>query len=178
MADLSSAERHRLSRDEIVILKRERKVGKEAVMIEAAVLFRQSIGKVWALLSRTEDQIKYLREIKKILVLSKTPQEDKLEFTAQILMKRIVFRVCHRFDEKNHFLSWSLDKSHSSDLKEFSGFWCLYPFGESQTLARYGSQVIPRFPVPGFLLASLLKQDVRAALAATKKYIDEGGKSP
>jgi hypothetical protein len=106
------------------------------------------------------------------LRLDVVPQQ---EFTTKILMKTLVFRVCHEFDEKNLSIRWTLDRTFKNDLRELEGFWRFYPFDQSKTIGRYGSWVKPNFPVPGFIYNVLARNDLRSALASVKKYIDSGG---
>ena len=144
-------------------------------LIEAALLFDQPPAEVWRLLSETEVQDRYLPEIKALRVIWKKEAAICLEFTVRVMGKTVVYRAIHEFYAASLYFRWFLDPDFRSDLKELTGFWRFYPFGEGRTLARYGSVVKPRFPVPGFIRAALAKGHVRSALESVKKYVDSGG---
>jgi len=175
MAGLNPKEKQRLFKGEIIFPRSIAQTAGGKSLIEAVLLLHRPTEEVWQLLARTEDQVRYLDHIKKIAVLYKTPTEDKLEFTTKIAMKTFVYRVVHRFDEKNFSIWWTLDRSFQNDLEELEGFWRFYPLNQEKTIARYGSRVCPDFPVPKFIFNALTKSDLRSALASVKKYVDSGG---
>ncbi len=176
LTGLTPGQRQKLFQEEIVFPKRIGQTAAGKSFIEAALLFNQPAAEAWQLLARTQDQIQYLDHVEKITVISKTPIEDNLEFTTKMAMKTFVYRVIHKFDSKNLSICWSLDPSFANDLKELEGFWRLYPFDQEKTIARYGCSISPGFIVPKFILDALIRKDLRAALAAVKKYVDSGGR--
>ncbi|MDH7512011.1 MAG: SRPBCC family protein [Clostridiales bacterium] len=175
MAGLGFDQRQKLVRGEIIHPKSLAQTTDGKTMIEAALLFEKPPEEVWQLLVRTENQVKFLDQVKKVTIIRKEASGDTLEFTTKILTETLVFRVNHEFDEKNLFIRWALDKSFKNDLRELEGFWRFYPLCQSKTIARYGSRVKPNFPVPGFIYDVLARNDLRTALASVKKYVDSGG---
>ena len=175
LAGLSQVKIWRLNRGEIVLPESLVQTPDGRTLIEAALVFDRPPEEVWRLLSRTEDQVKYLGEVKKIAVLSKSPVEDHLEFTTKVLIKTFVYRQRHYFDPQHLYFHWELDSSFPSEIKELSGFWRLYPFGQGKTLARYGTRVLVGFGIPKSIQTSLAKKQLPDALQSVKRYVDSGG---
>jgi uncharacterized protein YndB with AHSA1/START domain len=175
LAGLSEVQVWRLGRGEIVLPASLIKTEEGKTLIEAALVFDRPPEEVWRLLSRTEDQARYLSEVQKVVVISKTPADDLLEFTIKVVTKTFVYRQFHRFDERALRLTWELDPSFPSAVKELTGFWKLYPFAQGKTLGRYGSRVLMKFAVPRSIQEALAKNRLPAALKSVKRYIDSGG---
>ena len=175
LAELSEVKIWRLSRGEIVLPNSIVQAPDGRTLIEAALVFDRPTEEVWRLLSKTEDQSKYLAEVQKIVIIFKGPTDDRLEFTTKVLIKTFVYRQCHYFDPQNLYFRWELDPSFPSEIKELSGFWKFYPFGEGKTLARYGSRVLVGLGIPRSIQTSLAKNQLPAALRSVKRYVDSGG---
>ncbi len=175
LSGLTRQQQQELDRGEVVLPKAAVDVPGGKTLIEAAMIFAVSPDKAYRLLSRGEDQEKYLAEVKSVVVISKTPDEEHLEITTQVMTKTVVYRQITRFEPAHLYIQWSLDPKFKSDLKELKGFWRLYPYAKGKTLARYGSRVLPRFPVPGFIRSALAKSRLRSALEDVKKYVESDG---
>jgi hypothetical protein len=175
LAGLTLKQREKLARGEIIRTESTVTTPEGKTLIEAALVFNQPPEEVWRLLSKTEDQVKYLDEVKSVSVVCQDLTGDTLELTIKVLVKTIVYRQVHRFDEKNLFFEWSLDPDFRCDLKELQGFWKFYPFGSGSTLARYGSRVSFRFLIPRFIQTALIKNNLPRALRSVRKYVNSGG---
>jgi hypothetical protein len=176
LAGLSDVQIWRVSRGEVVLPKSVRKTPAGQTLIEAALVFDRPPEEAWQLLSKTEDQHKYIKEIKKVEAISKESTRDLLELTVRILGKTIVYRQVHHYDADALYFCWELDPSFQSQVKELNGFWRLYPFARDRTLARYGNRVQMRFGVPQFIQNALAKNNLPSALGSIKKYVDSGGR--
>ncbi len=172
---LTPSQIQKLSAGEIVLPEGSVKTTRGTSLIEAALVFARPPAEVWRLLSTPEVQDRYLSEVKGLKVIWKTETETNLEFTVRVMGKTVVYRAVHEFIPADLYFHWVLDPDFRSDLKELSGFWRFYPFGAGRTLARYGSVVKPRFPVPGFIRESLARGHLRGALESVKKYVDSDG---
>jgi hypothetical protein len=174
LAGLSDVQIWRLSRGEVILPKSINKTPGGQTLIEAALVFDRPPEEVWDLLSKTEDQHRYIKEVKKVDVVSKESAQDLVEMTVRILGKTIVYRQAHHYDEEDLYFCWELDPSFQSEVKELNGFWRLYPFTGERTLGRYGSRVQMRFGVPSFIQNALAKNNLPSALRSIKRYIDSG----
>ncbi len=175
LAGLTSGQVLELATGEIVLPEGLVKSAKGTSLIEAALVFDRPPAEVWRRLSETEVQDRYLSEVKSVRLIWKTETADCLEFTVRVMGKTVVYRMIHDFFPGELRFRWNLDPDFRSDIKELTGFWRLYPFGGDRTLARYGSVVKPRFPVPGFIRRALAKGHVKSALESVKKYVDSDG---
>ena len=145
---------------------------KENSLIEAVIVFNQSIESTWSLLTKVDAQDKYLSEIKKIKLASKDPV--KVEFGLKILFLSVWYQCQYQFNKPNYYFDWRLDPTYKNELNSLSGFWKLYPYGSSKTLARYGSNVIAK-GIPDWIQGAFKKSGVEKALKATKSFVDSGG---
>ena len=145
---------------------------KENSLIEAVIVFNQPIESTWSLLTKVDEQDKYLSEINKIKLASKNPV--KVEFGLKILFFSVWYQCQYQFDKPNYYFSWYLDPTYKNELKSLSGFWKLYPYGSNKTLARYGSNVGIK-GIPDWVLGPFKKSGVEKALQATKSFVDSGG---
>ncbi|WP_143023474.1 hypothetical protein [Nitrosomonas ureae] len=171
---LDASQTQQLTNGEIVFTVTDLSTSQHSGLIEAAVIFNQTPEQTWNLLYRTEDQIKYLKEIKAIKVIAKNPQQDTIEFKVKVAFLAFSYRVNHTFDNSDLNFFWTLDTTFNNDLLELRGFWRFYPYGQDKTLARYGSLVSLK-NVPTFIENMFKKSGVANSLVSVKKYVDSGG---
>ena len=145
---------------------------KENSLIEAVIVFNQPIESTWSLLTKVDAQDKYLSEIKKIKLASKDPV--KVEFGLKILFLSVWYQCQYQFNKPNYYFDWRLDPTYKNELNSLSGFWKLYPYGSSKTLARYGSNVVAK-GIPDWIQGAFKKSGIEKALKATKSFVDSGG---
>lgn len=146
----------------------------KAALIEAVLIFDQPVDKTWRLLAKTENQIKYLKEIKEINIINQTDFDNINEFKLKALFFTLVYRIHHTFEKKNNYFHWALDPSFENDLADLKGFWKFYPYEGDKTLVRYGSNVSLK-SVPDWVEAIFKKGGVKKSLKSVKKYVDSGG---
>jgi ribosome-associated toxin RatA of RatAB toxin-antitoxin module len=142
-------------------------------LITAVMIFEKSPEQVFDLLYRSEDQIKFLPEIKDVKVISKTDKDNNIEFKTRAAVFTFVYRVIHKFDKNNLYMDWAIDKNFKNDLQDLRGFWKFYPYPGGKTLARYGSNVSIK-GVPEWVENIFKATGVKNALKNVKKYIDTG----
>ncbi len=146
----------------------------DSELIYAAIVFNQPIEETWRLISKTEDQIRYLSDIDNLKIINKGGTSDNIEFTVSAGPFSKTYRVIHRFSPDKMGFEWGLDPSFDNDLQKLTGFWRFYRFGDGKTLARYGSNVSIR-GVPGWVESMFKKKGISQALGQVKKYVDSGG---
>ncbi len=172
---LDNAQKVILSSGESVLTKTISRSGVKRALIEVAVVFNQPIDEVWKLLSNTENQIKYIEELKDLKIIKKAPVEDNIEFMLEFFYIDITYRVIHKFDHANYYYHWGLDPNFDNSIQDLRGFYRFYPYGEGKTLARYGTRVSVVKLIPRFIEDFLIKKNLPKALASMKKYVDSGG---
>jgi len=147
-------------------------------VIAAAVMFKVPVERAWEILSATDRQIEYLEEIKKLRVVEVGEDFNRTEFEVKVMGQKVRYTVIHHFRPDIYYLWWQLDKKAPHDLRDLSGFWRLYPAGEEgMTIGRYGSRVVPGFPVPEFIRKPLFKNGVRSSLEKVKAYVEKTASS-
>jgi hypothetical protein len=147
-------------------------------VIAAAVMFKVPVERAWEILSATDRQIEYLEEIKKLRVVEEGEDFNRTEFEVKVMGQKVRYTVVHHFLPELYYLWWELDKKAPHDLRDLSGFWRLYAAGEEgMTIGRYGSRVVPGFPVPEFIRKPLFKNGVRSSLEKVKAYVEKTARS-
>jgi uncharacterized protein YndB with AHSA1/START domain len=175
LAGLSAKQRTELARGGIVLPEGAVKTTRGSSLIEAAFIIDRPPGEVWRLLSRTELQTSYVPEVRSARIVWEAGEQNGLELTVRVMGRTVVYRTIQDFDRPRLYFHWVLDPEFRSDLKELAGFWRFYDHDDGRTLARYGSVVKPRFPVPGFIRVAIAKGHVRSDLESVRKYVESGG---
>jgi len=173
---LSKEQKEELLKEKIIVGFSDVASGKgKNKMIEAVIIFDKTIENTWKLLAETENQPLYIDGCKKIVVVSKKPDQSVEVHTSGNWFINLEYGVIEYFDQLNYKLSWTLDKSHSGNsLDEMKGYWQLFPYGKNQAIGRYGNSVSLR-NVPDFVENMFKKNGVKSAMESIKKYIDSGG---
>jgi len=171
---LEASQLQKLAQGEIVFTITDSVTQAHSGLIEAAVVFNQSPEQTWNLLSRTEDQAKYLKELEEARKIAKSPTRDTIEFKVRAAFLTFLYRVNHNFDRAGMNFWWALDPTFNNDLVDLRGYWRFYPYGQGMTLARYGSTVSLK-KVPAFIEDMFKKSGVARSLGSVKRYVDSGG---
>lgn len=175
LAGLNAEQREKLARGEIVLPDGAVRTQGGTSLVEAALVLDKTPEEAWRLLSQTELQDRYVSEVKSVKMVWEKGPKSCLELSVRVMGGTVVYRIIQDFAPPHLYFHWVLDPAFRSDIKELAGFWRFYPHGSGRTLARYGSVVKPRFPVPGFIRVAVAKGHVRSALESVKKYVDSGG---
>jgi hypothetical protein len=142
-------------------------------IITAVMIFDKPPEEVYNLLYRSEDQIKFLKEITDIKIINKGETQNNIEFKTRAAIFTFVYRVIHSFDKQNLYIHWIMDKNFKNDLTDLRGYWKFYSYPGGKTLARYGSNVSVK-NVPTWVENIFKKTGVANALKNVKKYVDTG----
>jgi hypothetical protein len=172
MADLTPAQKTFLDKGGVVFATTEG--SQKGALIEATILFDKTPQQTWELLTRTENQPKYLDECDKIEIIKRTKTGSRETHTVKVGFIKIVYGVLFQFHASEMYFHWWLDPDRENDLAGLEGFWKLYPYGEGKTLARYGSYVSIR-NIPSWLESTFKERGVKKSLVAVRKYINSGG---
>ncbi len=148
--------------------------GNKSKLIEAAFLLDKPPAEVWELLYRTEDHYLYLKETESSKALYKSMSRDLIEYRVRVFMVGTTFWLVHQYDWPALYMYWDLAPEFDSGLKEFRGFWRLYPYEGGRTLARYGNKVSP-VGIPDFIVDLFRKGGIVRALEAVRLYVESGG---
>lgn len=175
LKDLDFQQTQQLANGEIVFTFTKSAMQHHSGLIEAAVIFNRTPEQTWNLLSRPEDQVKYIEEIKEAKVIARSALHDTIEFKAKFAFLTFICRVNVNFDKGDLSFFWILDPTYHNDCINLQGFWRFYPYGQGKTLARYGFAVSLK-NIPTFIEAMFKKSVIARSLASVKKYVDSGGK--
>ena len=106
-------------------------------LITAVMIFEKPPEQVYELLYRSEDQIKFLPEIKDVKVINKSETQNNIEFKTRAAVFTFVYRVIHNFDKNNlvtpscdsldsYLSSWFRSFSNENILREVPYFYKIY----------------------------------------------------
>jgi hypothetical protein len=176
LTGLTKEQKEKLTKEQIIVgFSDDKKEGDKTGLIEAIVIFNNTLETTWTLLSKTEDQSLYLNECKEIKVISKSVNKAVEVHTAGNWLITLVYGIIEYYDPATHSLHWTLDPSHPNNgIDATTGYWQLYAYGKNQTLARYGN-IVSLKNVPEFIQDMFKKNGVKVAMESVKKYIDSGG---
>ena len=172
LGGLSLKEKELLIAEEIVVPKEPIILADGKTIIAAAVIFNQPVEIVWKILSQPERQVDYLKEIKKSKLIREEARGKWVYFEVEIYGFSIHYTVKHLFYPEIKSIAWELDPEAENDLSYLGGFWRLYPWSEGKTLARYGSQVVPKFKLAHAIVQYLYRNRVKHSLLTVKKYLE------
>jgi uncharacterized protein YndB with AHSA1/START domain len=172
LGGLSWEEKELLLTEEIVVPREPTILSDGKTVIAAAVIINQPVETVWRILSQPERQADYLKEIKKSRLVKEEGEEKWVYFEVDIYGFSIHYTVRHYLYPQLKSLAWELDPEAENDLSYLLGFWRLYPWSEGKTLARYGSQVVPKFRLARAIIQYLYRSRVKSSLLAVKKYLE------
>ena len=175
LAGLTADQRADLALGNVVLPDGSVKTRGGTSFIEAALVFNRPPEEVWALLSDTWLQVHYVPEVRSAKIVWENKEENCLELTVRVMGRTVVYRMVQDFDPAGLYFHWTLDATFPSEIKELAGFWRFFAYDERRTLARYGSVVKPRFPVPGFIREAIARGHVSSDLESVKKFVDSGG---
>jgi hypothetical protein len=143
-------------------------------LVEAAFLLDKPPSEVWELLYRTEDHYLFLKETTSSKVIYKSRVKDLIEYRVRVFLVGTTFWLVHQFDWSSMYMYWDLASDFDNGLKEFRGFWRLYPYSGGRTLARYGNRVSPA-GIPEFIVNLFRKGGVVRALESVRLFVESGG---
>lgn len=169
---LTESQRKRIMSGEVVLVSAHEEGPEGQTIISAALVFEVAVEQAYAILAATELQAEYLEEIEELKVVERGPNFNRMFFLVKIMGQRLRYTVIHHFVPGEFYFWWELDRDQPHDLRELYGYWKLFRFHDSRTLARYGSYVKPAFPVPAFIRNWLARSNVRSSLAVVKRYVE------
>ena len=110
---MSSEELAKLAQGEIVFLNSDSsKTANESSLIEAAIVFSVSPEIAWKLISKTDDQPKYIDQCKDIKVISKSPGSAREVHSVGNMLITYNYGVIEHYLPESKCLYWTLDASY------------------------------------------------------------------
>jgi hypothetical protein len=93
----------------------------------------------------------------------------------KLMFVPIVYRLRHRPDREAARISWQLDRSFESSLRNVEGYWELFGLEGGRTLGRFGSVVDVGPAVPRSLQDMLTRKTVERSVESCRRWVDSGG---
>jgi len=172
LTGLSKEQIKKLDKGEFIFLT---KGSSKNALVQAVIVFNKSPEVTWNLLAKSEDQVKFLKELKTTKVIYKKPNENDVEFLVKVAFIKKLYRVIHKFDKNKLYMHWALDSSFKkNDVEALKGYWKFYPYKNGKTLARYGTLFTLK-GVPDWIQNLFKKNGVQKSLRAIRKYVNSGG---
>ena len=173
---LTPAQRDALQRGEVLVDARP-DAGAQGGEVHAAIQITASPARVFAVMTDCEAALRFVPHLRECVVLERDPQ-GRSEVIAHVSdlgwympASRYTFRATYDPPRTVEF-------AHvAGDFRENSGRWDLLPQpGGGATLVTYRVRVVPRAPVPEWVVRVALRRELPRLLEALRKYAE--GPSP
>lgn len=124
-----------------------------------------------------KDFAEFMPRLEKVEVKSLTATSMKVRSYVGVAFSTYAYTLAFKLDPAAYTLSWTLDRSEKSDIRDTAGSWKLHELepGKS-TLAEYTISVDSGKFVPQFLEDYLTRKDLPEILNAIRKRVESGGK--
>lgn len=163
---------------ELALLNKGQVVVKDAALpggapaVEAKILIPKPPERVWSVVSNPEQLMSKERKVKKVKVLSRTGNKQKVEFS--VLMTRLFppfnYVLMQEMSPPNQLRFYRL----SGSFKDIQGSWKLTPVDEgAQTILTYTLKLDPGPLVPKGMLLNAVKSDLPTMMRNAKSAIDK-----
>ncbi len=124
---LTVKQKQRLAKGGIIFYTGKNKDGRELIL--AAIVFNNSLEKTWKLLAKSENQVKYLDDLKETRLVFEKEKKNCVYFMVKVGIIKKEYQVIHWFNKSNNHIHWSLDPNYKNDLAQVRGYWRLYNYG-------------------------------------------------
>jgi hypothetical protein len=170
LATVSPKERRQLGKEKLVLLG-----GGDTTHVSGLVIFDKPVARVMRLLSETGRQAEYRPELEKDETVATYPDGTLQEEELRILFSHVTYFLRYRVDLPGLRITWQLDPTRHSELRQVSGYWELFDMGDGRTLARFGAQV-DIGALPAFLQDYATRKKVPMTLENARRWIDSDGR--
>jgi ribosome-associated toxin RatA of RatAB toxin-antitoxin module len=92
-----------------------------------------------------------------------------VKFTIKVLVT-VVYYLKHTIDRAGGSITWELDPSHKSDIRDTTGSWYFQPY-KNGCIAYYAVTLDSGYAIPGWLEDYLTKRDLPAILRALRTRV-------
>lgn len=162
VAPLSDAERTRVLAGEVLVATAaEGTQGGGPPVVRAAIRIDAAPDRVFAIMTSCAEALQFVRRLESCRVIEAAPDgsheliEQVVNLRWYLPRIRFVFRADYR---PPHDVRIS---NVSGGLREHTARWTLEPLdGGTATLVEYRVRVVPRYPVPEWLIVAALKRDL------------------
>lgn len=155
---LSKEEENRLHSGDVVIKRFD------TPRAGSGIVFREvnaPISEVWKVILSFEMYPKWSRNIQQCEVVKRQGRIWYVEMLTRFLWVKSKLNFIHRIQKPMGYVTWSLDRSKKSDIRDLIGYWRVSESrkGPNFTRLEYGSQVITH-NVPDFVVEFLAKDSL------------------
>lgn len=142
----------------------------------AYIIFEKTPERVLRLLSQTARQTEFRPDLKTVRTLEHFEDGVLDEYRMQIMFLKIVYRLRYQLDFEAARIRWALDPSFENSVRQIEGFWELYPLGDTETLARFGTRVDIGAALPAFLQDALTRKNMPTTLENCRRWVNSDGR--
>lgn len=143
--------------------------------VEAKILIAKPPEKVWKVVADPEKLMREERKVKKVKILSRTPNKQNVEFS--VLMTRLLPPFNYVLLQELSPPNLLTFKRVSGSFKDIQGSWKLAPVDNgSKTILTYTLKIDPGpfLPIPRGMLLNAVKSDLPSMMKNAKLAIDKG----
>lgn len=144
---------------------------KQGVDFQALLTFQKPIDRVSKLLSQTQRQMEFRRDLKHSATLAVFHDGALERQRMRFGFFDFVVHLRYVVDAAGRSIRWQLDDRYDNDMRRLSGYWELHPLGASQTLARFGSKIDVGLPTP----ARVKRRATLTDIERVRRWVDSEG---
>lgn len=105
----------------------------------------------------------------KVIKKDKDGRSKTVEFKISVIAKDIRYVLDYKYDDKNHFLSWTYVEG---DVRDVKGSYKFDKINKSKTLATFTAFVDPGFWVPGPIINTLNNVAMKKSMEELKDAVE------
>ena len=160
-----------MSRGEVVL--RSETDGRESSgRLEAAVLIRADVERIWDTVTACDDAVKFVPGLRSCRVLERKGDKSRIEHRVKFswFLPEVTYVLEAEYDPPRR-----IDFQRVvGDLKELNGTWTLEPLDQDgRTLVAYSVDLDPGFFVPGWLVRLALSADLPDLLKSLRRRVEQ-----
>ena len=131
--------------------------------------------KIWGIITDYEKYPTHISDLKDTQNYKKTDKHVYTHFTLSSMMMTVEYYVKHTLNEKDGYVTWTLDYDRYSDLDDSTGYWYLYPSPDNpgKTRVEYTIDVRVSGWVPKFIQTALAERGLKDATKWVKKAAEK-----
>lgn len=166
---ITAAEQATLDKGAPVFKETEGKIGGRGVAI---FMVQASPATVWSTIKSFEKYPKWVDNVDKLEVYHRAPGRIDAYFSISAMAVGIDYFISHNLNEKERYLTWTLDYSKKSDLDDSVGYWKVdeVPGKPDQARVTYSVDIQIKGWVPGFIRTIIVDSGLKKATSWVKKY--------
>lgn len=145
----------------------------EGEWISALVVFEHPADRVMALLTATDRQAEYRKDVSSIETVDRGDAYAVDEHRLRIMFVRIHYRLHTDWDLEAGQVTWRLDPSFENDLRSVEGSWRVENLDDGRSAGLFRTKVDVGPALPTFLQSGMTERNVKQTIPRIRRWVNE-----